>query len=121
MRLLRRARTSCPAVSILTILKRNSPCSFIVEEEQKKNDVSRSVPSMELRDRGARLQSVRQTPRRALSRKSHAFADIQVDHPELLAARRVGDGNLVDGGAPLLHHGFAQPLGIAFAGFRKLD
>ena len=54
-------------------------------------------------------------------RKSHAFADIQADHPELLAARRVGDGNLVDGGAPMLHHGFAQPLGIAFTGSRKLD
>ena len=25
------------------------------------------------------------------------------------------------GGAPSVQHGFAQPLGIAFAGFRKLD
>ena len=63
MRLLRRARTSCPAVSILTTLKRNSPYSFIVKKNKKKNDVSRSVPSMELEgSRGAPSISQAETP-----------------------------------------------------------
>jgi hypothetical protein len=34
------------------------------------------------------------------------------------AARRV---RWLDPTTPLLQHGFAQPLGVAFAGFRKLD
>jgi hypothetical protein len=62
MTLLRRARTSYPAVSILTILKRN----------YRRRDV-------------------------------------------------LGDGGLGDGTAPLLQHGFAQPLGVALSGFHKLD
>jgi hypothetical protein len=33
----------------------------------------------------------------------------------------LGDGILGDGGAPLVQHSLAQPLGIAFAEFRKLD
>jgi hypothetical protein len=40
MNLLRRARTSCPAVSILTILKRKSPYSPILASEQKENSKS---------------------------------------------------------------------------------
>ena len=40
---------------------------------------------------------------------------------DMLGDGGLGDGILGDGGAPSVQHGFAQPLGIAFAGFRKID
>src|SRR4249919_3074548 len=63
--LLRRAKTSCPADSTLTILKRNAPYSLILASEQTMNEESRAVPSMELRRR-PELQPAAEQPQKPM-------------------------------------------------------